>query len=188
MARRIAAVELGLLLVLVGLAFALAGIEWCVPFLVALPLFVVELWFDARSRGRQLVPELCGAVGISAAAAAIALAGGEGYALPAVALWLVLTARAVASVPFARVQVLRLRSVPPSTRPSDLAELVGVIVAVLAVAVDDTVLLGAVAVVVLAAVQYAWSRVPARPAKVVGVGQLGFGLAVVAATAIGVAA
>jgi hypothetical protein len=186
-ARRIAAAELGLLLVLVGVAFALAGVEWCVPFLVALPLFLVELWFDARSRGRQLVPELCGAVGISAAVAAIALAGGEGYEL-AVALWLVLTARAVASVPFARVQVLRLRSVPPSTRPSDLAQLVGVIVAAIAAAVDDAVLLGAVAVVLLVAVQFAWSRAPARPAKVVGFGQLGFGLAVVAATAIGVAA
>ena len=77
-----------------------AGGEWVVPFAVALPLFVVELWYDARSRSRRLVPELCGAVGIAAVVAAIALAGGEGTAL-AIALWIVLAARAIASVPFA---------------------------------------------------------------------------------------
>jgi hypothetical protein len=35
-------------------------------------------------------------------------------------------------------------------------------------------------------VQFAWSRGPARPAVAVGISQLLFGLAVVAATAIGV--
>jgi hypothetical protein len=48
------------------------------------------------------------------------------------------------------------------------------------------VLLGALAVAVVAVVQFGWSRGPARPAMVVGISQLGFGLLVVAATAIGV--
>jgi hypothetical protein len=187
LAGRVVAIELALLALMVAIALARAGVEWCVPLLIALPLFVTELWYDARSRGRRLVPELCGAVGISAIAAAIALAGGETWSL-AIALWIILGARAVASVPFARVQVLRLRSTPPSTLPSDLAQIVAVAVAALAVAVDSSVLLGAVAVAVVALVQFAWSRGPARPAKVVGFSQLGFGLTVVAATAIGVAA
>jgi len=186
-ARRVVTFEGTVLVALVVVACADAGFDWIAPLAIALPLFAIELWFDARSRSRRLVPELCGAVGISAVAASIAIAGGESGALAA-ALWLVLAARAVASVPFARVQVLRLRTTPPSPRSSDLAQLAGIGVAAIAVVVDDAVLLGAIAVAAVALVQLAWSRGPARPAKAVGFAQLGFGLAVVAATAIGVTA
>jgi hypothetical protein len=186
LARRVVAVELALGVVAVVVALVRAGPDWLAPFAVALPLFAVELAFDARSRGRRLVPELCGAVGICAVAASIAIAGGESGTL-AIALWLVLAARAAASVPFARVQVLRLRSTPPSTTPSDLGQLAGIVLAAVAVVLDDAVLAGAVAIVVLAVVQFAWSRGPARPALAVGLAQLWFGLAVVAATALGVA-
>jgi len=187
LARRVVTVELVALTVAVVTALARAGFDWVVPFAIVLPLFGIELWFDARSRSRRLLPELCGAVGISAVAAAIALAGGESSSL-AMALWLVLAARAVASVPFARVQVQRLHGNPPSSRPSDVAQAAGIALAAVAVAVDSAVLAGALAVVVLAILQFAWSRGPARPAIAVGVSQLGFGLAVVAATAIGIAA
>ena len=74
---RIAVVELILLVGAVGLAIVAAGWTWLVPFAVAAPLFAVELWFDVRSRGRRLVPELCGAIGITAAAAAIVIAGDD---------------------------------------------------------------------------------------------------------------
>jgi hypothetical protein len=187
LARRVLTVELLALATAVVVAFARAGAEWLVPFAIAVPLFAVELWFDARSRSRRLTPELCGAIGICATAASIALAGGEGYAL-AFALWLVLAARAAASVPFARVQVQRLHGQPPSLRVSDVAQLAGGALAAIAVAVDDAVLAGAVAVVIVALVQLGWSRGPARPALAVGLSQLAFGLSVVLATAIGVTA
>jgi hypothetical protein len=187
LARRVVAVELIVLVVMVVVAFGRADAEWVVPFAIALPLFAVELWFDARSRGRRLVPELCGAIGICAPAASIARAGGEGYAL-AFALWGMLPPGPAASVPFARVQVLRLRATPPSTITSDVAQIAAVVLAAVACAIDPAVLAGAVAVVVLALAQFAWSRGPARPAKAVGFAQLGFGIAVVVATAIGVAA
>jgi hypothetical protein len=187
LARRVVAVEVVLLAAMVAVAFVQADADWVVPFAIALPLFAVELWFDARSRSRRLVPELCGAFGISAVAAAIALAGGEGYAL-AFALWLVLAARAAASVPFARVQVQRLHGHPPSLRVCDGAQTVGVLLATLAVIIDDSVFTGALALVAVALVQLAWSRGPARPAIAIGLSQLGFGLAVVVATAIGVTA
>jgi hypothetical protein len=187
LARRVVVVELVLLVAMVAVAFARAGAEWVVPFAVALPLFAVELWYDARSRGRRLVPELCGAVGISAVVAAIALAGGEGYEL-AIALWVVLAARAVASVPFARVQVQRLHGSPPGPLVSDLAQVAGIALAVLAIAVDTAVTAGAVAVFAVALVQFAWSRGPARPAIAIGLSQLAFGLVVVVATAIGATA
>jgi hypothetical protein len=187
LALRVVAVELTLVAAMVAVALTRAGVEWVVPFAIALPLFGVELWYDARSRGRRVVPEVSGAVGITAVVASIALAGGEGSAL-AIAMWLVLAGRAAASVPFARVQVQRLRSTPPPTIVSDLSQLAGVLLAAASVAVDDAVLAGAAAVVVVAIAQFAWSRGPARPALAVGLSQLGFGLLVVAATAIGVLA
>jgi hypothetical protein len=52
--------------------------------------------------------------------------------------------------------------------------------------VDPSVGSGACCVVLVAAIQLAWSRGPARPAVVVGLAQLGFGVAVVVATALGV--
>ena len=98
LAARVAAVELVVLGVLGALAVVGAGWSWLVPVAVALPLFAVELWFDVRSRGRRLVPELCGGVGIAAASAAIVLAGG-GAARLAIGVWLILAARAVALDP-----------------------------------------------------------------------------------------
>lgn len=184
-AAQVATAELGILAGCVVVAVLLAGTRWVLPLALALPLFVVELWFDARSRGRRLVPELCGAVGISAVVSAIVLADSRSYAL-AFALWAVLAARAVASVTFARGQVLRLRRGASSTTASDVAQLVGVAIAIGAWVVDPSVGLGSVAVLAVVAVQLGWSRGPARRAKVVGFWQLGFGLAVVAATAIGV--
>ena len=139
-----------------------AGVEWIVPFALALPLFAVELWFDARSRGRRLVPELCGALGITAAVAAIVVAGGDSARL-ACALWIVLAARAVASVPFARVQVLRLKTGVAPRRTSDLAQGAGVVLAIAAWSVDASVALGACCVLLVAAAQFAWSRARGAP-------------------------
>ena len=184
LARGAVAVELVTLAALVAVALAARGTEWIVPLLVALPLFALELWFDARSRSRRLLPELCGAVGIAAIVASITLAG-DGTTSLAIALWVVLAAPVTASIPFARVQVLRLRSVPPARRVSDVAQVAGLVAAVLAVVVDGAVAAGAIAVAVLVVVQFVWSRGPARPAVVVGVSQLLLGLAVVVVTAVG---
>jgi len=156
-----------------------------VPLAVAAPLFAVELWFDARSRGRRLVPALCGAVGISAVVAVIVLLDDQSASLAA-ALWTLLAGRAIASVTFARGQVLRLRSGASSTTASDVAQVLGVALAIVAWLVDPEAAVGALCVVAVIGAQYAWSRGPARRAKVVGFWQLGFGLAIVVGTAVGV--
>lgn len=119
LAARIAGAELAVLAALAAAAVALAGPGWLVPIVLAVPLVAVELWFDVRSRGRRLVPELAGSVGICSVAAAVAIAGGTDSRL-AVALWLVLAARSVATVTFARTQVLRFRRTlaPAAASPS----------------------------------------------------------------------
>jgi hypothetical protein len=185
LAVRVAAAELVLLAGLTAGAVALAGWDWLVPVLFAAPLVAVELWFDMRSRSRRLVPELCGAAGMAATASVLATAGGSGAALAA-GLWLVLAGRAIASIPFARTQVARLHGHEGQTRGSDLAQVLGAAVAVTAAAFDRALFAGAGAVVALAVAQLVWTRRPAVPAKILGLRQLGLGLAVVAVTATGV--
>lgn len=75
LALRIAIVETVVLAAAVAVAIMVAGWVRLVPVLVAGPLVAIELSFEIRSRGRRLVPEVCGAVGIAAVAASIVLAG-----------------------------------------------------------------------------------------------------------------
>ncbi len=179
-------VELTLIGGLVLAAFVVAGGGWLVPVGAALPLFAVELWYDARSRGRRLVPELAGAVGIGATAAAITIAGDGAWRL-GVALWAILAARAFVSIPYVRAQVLRLRRGVPMSSATVVLQLVGVVVAVAAAAVvDRSVAAGAVGVAAIAVAQAPTVRRPVPPPKILGLRQLAFGLALVGVTAAGV--
>ncbi|HZP28895.1 MAG TPA: YwiC-like family protein [Acidimicrobiia bacterium] len=187
LAARVAGAELTVLAGAATVATVLAGWDWWIPVAGAAPLVGVELWFDMRSRSRRLLPELCGAVGIAAAGASVALAGGAGARL-AVALWLVLAARAVASIPFVRLQVRRLHRGTVRTAPGDLAQGAGAAVAIAAVLVDGAVTAGAGAIAALALLQVLWARRPAIAAKTLGLRQMAAGFAVVAVTAAGVLA
>ena len=186
LATRVAAIELGLLGLLGGAALWSAGAAWVVPVLIAIPLVAVELWFDVRSRSRRLLPELAGAAGITAVAASIAIAGGGSWRL-AVAVWMVLAGRAVASIPYVRTQIVRTRRGSSPLGTTYLFQLAGAGIGFAAVAVDARVLVGAAAVAALAAAQsVAVRREPIPPVKVIGLRQMAAGLGVVAATAVGV--
>lgn len=186
LARRIAAVEVAAIAVVGLAAIVLAGTAWLIPVAVALPLFGVELWFDVRSRGRRLVPEMCGAVGMGVIAAAIIVAA-DGSVRLAVASWLVLAARAIAAIPFARTQVERLHGRTADTRASDLAQLIALAIAATAVFVQFEIIAGSAAVAVVVALQLMWVRQERiAAATVLGIRQMVMGFAVVAATALGV--
>ena len=177
-ALRLAAGELVALVVLVGLATRSARGPFWIPLLMALPLIGVELWFDMRSRSRRLVPELAGSVGIGAVAAAIVVAGGGGATLAAAA-WLVVGARAVASVPFVRYQLARGHHRPARRWAQDLAQLAAVGLVVGGRLVGWLPWAAAGAVVALAVAQVVLARLRPPRAVIVGVQQLVFGLAVV---------
>lgn len=186
LATRVAAIELGLLGLLGEAAVWAAGAEWLIPVLIAGPLVAVELWFDVRSRSRRLVPELAGAVGITAVAASIMVAGGQGWRL-AVAVWMVLAARAAASIPYVRTQIVRMRRGSTPLGMTDVFQLAGAALGFAAVTVDPRVLVGACAVAALAIAQSIAIRREHIPAvKVIGLRQMASGLSVVAATAVGV--
>ena len=187
LADRVVAVEGALLLGLVGGAAVLAeGSTWWVPPAIAAPLVAIEFWYDVRSRSRRLVPEVAGAVAVASVAAAITLAGGEPAAL-AVALWVVLAARVVTSIAHVRFQIARLHDRPADARLTQVADAGACGLAITAVLVEAAVAAGALAVVAVVVLQFVRRRRPLAPIKVIGVLQMLLGLAVVVATAIGVA-
>lgn len=174
----IAAGEIAVLVVLLGVAAATASGPFWIPLLAAVPLIAIELWFDMRSRSRRLVPELAGTVGIGGVAAAIVLAA-DGGAILAAGAWLVIVARAVASLPFVRFQLRRVKHQPHRRWAQDLAQGAAVALAIIGVGVGWLPVVAAGAVVALATVQLVLARTrPPRPV-IVGVQQLVLGLAVV---------
>lgn len=181
----IGAAELVLLGALVTTAVLLADQPFWMPLLVAAPLLVTELAYDIRSRGRRLVPELAGSIGVASVAAMIVLADGHDL-VPAVGVWAVLAARAVTSIPHVRDQIRRLHGRPTSTTGPLVADAVAVLlVAAAAVAVPELVG-GAAAVIAVVIAQRIGALRPAPSAIVVGVRQSILGVAVVLCTWLGV--
>jgi hypothetical protein len=159
--------------------------EFWLPLLLALPLIGLQLWFDARGQGRELLPEIAGAAAMGAMAAAIALAAGSSLQLAA-GLWLVLAMRSAAAIYYARAQVRRARGERVEAAPAYWVELLAVAGLAAGAWVDlvPWLSVGALATLVPLSV-YTFNRPPA-PARVVGWTQIGMGLLIVAATAVGV--
>lgn len=187
LAGRVLGVEGAVLAALVAVVFVRSSPGFWVPVVGVAPLLGVELWYDMRSRSRRLIPELAGAAGIGGVAAMIMLAAGGGGRL-AIAVWLILVARAVAAIVMVRDQVGRLHGRDPRPVSTVVADVVSLAVAAGAVAVGRSVLVGAVAVAGAILVQrLATLRPPAR-AVVMGLRQTALGLIVVIVTAVGVLA
>lgn len=185
LAARVAAVEVAVLAALAVYAAVAAEAFW-VPLLVAAPLVGVELWFDMRSRGRRLIPELAGSVGIGAIATVIALADGTSAAV-AWGLWVVIAARSAAAIPYVRTQVMRTKSRPAPNWHSDVAQIVAAVAATVGWAADLVPAAGAIAIAVLSTVNLVALRLAPRPAVVIGIQQMVFGFTVILVTAIAVA-
>lgn len=182
LAERVAAGELAGVALLAAVIALRTGYAWWAPLVGALPLVAVQMLFDMRSRGRRLVPELCGALGVSSVAAAIARAGGAGWLL-SVGLWAVLAARSIAAIPFVRAQVLRSKGRVARTGPVAVAQAVALVVVAGAWLAGSLPLASAVTVAALAGWAM-WSLRLRPPAvAVLGASQLVFGLAVVLVTA-----
>jgi hypothetical protein len=166
-------------------AFATSGHPFWPPLAAALPLIAVQAAYDVRSRGRRLVPEIAGPLGIGSAAAAIALAGGAAAAAAA-GLWLVSGLRSVVSVLLVRTQLRRAKSQPYGERPVHLVAATVVVGAAAAGFAGWIPWLGVTAIAALAPFGW-WSlRRPPVSAVTVGIHQTVAGIVVVALTAAGV--
>jgi YwiC-like protein len=185
LARRVAAVELMVLASLVVSAAVTARAPFWVPLVVAVPLILVEGWFDIRSRGRRLLPELAGAVAVCSVVAMIVLADGGSGRL-AVGLWLILAARMVTSIPHVRARIAELHGRPVDAGRSQAADAVALLLAVGAVGLDSQLAAGAAAVLALVVLQRLTAHRPTDRAVVLGLRQMGFGFGLVVVTAMGV--
>jgi len=167
-----------------GGAASVAGAPFWWALAAPVPLIGVQFWFDARNRTRALAREVSGSLAPGGFAAAIALA--DGWTIgPALGLWLVLAARAAASVMLVRTQIKRTRSASYRTGPL-VATHISATAAVAAAAGAGVVPWSAVAAVALLGV---WAvialRTPPVRAVVVGFTQMGVGVLVVVLTALG---
>lgn len=178
-------------LVIAAIATATPSFAWWAPPLAAVPFVAIEASYEVRSRGRRLVPELAGAVAVSAITPAILGLGG-GSARVGVAAGLLIVARAVASIPWVRDQVMALRGRSTDEAGRYRAAQWALVIAVAAVTISPATWLGAVWVAAIVALQRSWQRSfatvdPPITAKVIGMRQMALGLMVVAATALSVA-
>lgn len=185
LAQKVAAIELAVLGALVGGAVALGDPWFWAPGAVALPLFAIEGWFEVRSRGRRLAPELAGAIGICSVAAMVVLADGQ-PGLLAVGLWMVLAARVATAIPHVRAQIAVLRHRPPPRRAASIGDLAAVVLAISAVGLDRQLWAGAVAIVSVVAIQRLLATQPVPRPVILGVRQMALGFGVVIVTALGV--
>lgn len=151
------------------------------PLLAALPLFGIEFAYDIRSRSRRLAPELLGTVGIGAVVSAIVLADGGSSAL-AYGLWLIVAARAVAAIPFVRLQLRRAKRQRPNLGMSDTAQGLAVLVAVGAVFFTDAPAAAAGAIVALAVFHGVAARLSVPSVAIIGAQQVVAGLTIVLVT------
>lgn len=175
-------VLLGILL-LVAIATARAPFWW--PLAVSAPLLALELWYGMRSRSRRLLPEMAGTIGIGSVAAAIILAG-DGPTAAALGAWLVVIARASASVPFSRLQIRRLKGKDDDPLRTDSVQFMALAAVLVGWQIGWLPVAAPVAVAALALIQLVMSRRRPPKASILGVQQMVVGLAVVIATAIGI--
>lgn len=167
------------------LAFSQAQESFIGPLLAALPLILLQLWYDAHNQGRNLVPEISGAIAMGSVAAGIGLAGGLPVPL-ALGLWLVLAMRSFAAIYYARTQVRRARGVPVGLAASYVAELIAVGVLAIASLYGIVSWLSVIALSLLIPLSVYTFAKPPIAAKVVGWTQMAFGLLTIILTNIGV--
>lgn len=158
-----------------------------IPLLLALPLMLVQLYFDAGNDSRDLLAELCGSSALGAVAAAVALL--DGWELhPSLLLWAILLARTIPSIFYVRARLRLERGKPADARSSWAAHGIALgSITGLALA-DQLPLLTILASAVLFA-RALWGlsayRTPAARAAIIGVQEMIWGFLNVIIAAIG---
>jgi hypothetical protein len=160
--------------------------QFWLPLVLTAPFALAQLWYDSRNRGREMLPELLGAVVFAAVAPAIAVAGGWSLAA-ALPLWAILAARDIPSILYVRARLRLEKGKPVEPTPSFLSQIGGALVGVTLAITGNAPWTAALALVILAGraiLGLSRYRVSV-PAKVIGFREIGFGLMTVILTAAG---
>ena len=89
---------------LVLLLIAVNGIGFLAPMIAGSIFALVQVFYDARNQSRELLPELCGAIALASTASSMALLA-NWQTMPALMLWLILSARALTAIVYVRVRL-----------------------------------------------------------------------------------
>ncbi len=189
---RTAAAERAFALLVALAALALAGAVLLargpvIPTLaLAAPLAALALAADLGQRAREVTAEIAGALALAATAAVIPLAAGWAPG-PSLGLWGVLAARVVPSVLFVRARLRLDRGEPAPVAAALVAQAAGVAAVALLARAGLAPWLGVAAIAALALrAAFGLSRWRVRTSvQRFGLAEVGFGLIVVIATAIG---
>ena len=156
------------------------------PFLVALPLVLIQLYCDATGRSRSLIAELAGSFSIGAVASAIVLASGWNAAA-AFGLWTILASRSVPTIFYLRARLRLTRGKSASVPMTILVHLIAA-AAILGIAIKHLVPYFAVVALVLLLMRATLGLLtPGRPlkAKQLGVREILYGALTVFSVIIG---
>jgi hypothetical protein len=186
LAARVAAAYLLIALGAAAAVVRLTGPMPFVPFLLLSPFIIGFLVYDTRNRGRDVLAELSGPLGLAATGPALALAGGWNWQ-QAAAMWVILMARTVPSIFYVRSRLRLERRTQAGVAGVIVWHIVflACVVAFLRVALAPV--LAVVALLVLfgrAMIGLSPLRRPAR-ARRIGFSEIGYGLFYAAAVAIG---
>lgn len=185
-AERIAAFYIGAAALGLMAALFTAGHTFWLALVLAAPLALVQLYYDAKNRGREFIPELFGAGALGAVASAVVLAGGWPVGV-ALALWAILLARALGSIVYVRARLrLERRQAINKTRVWTAHGLGLVVVGALAIfGVAPWLAVLALAILLMRALAGLSAYRQPVVAKTVGFQEMGYGLLTVVLTAVG---
>ncbi len=157
-----------------------------IPIVLSAPLLVVQLVHDARGRSRDAVAELAGAVATGAFAASMVLFEAWSFAV-ALGVWSTLAAKGVATVLYVRARLRVQRDASVSRSLPVIAHVVGVLVlgAETIGGLSPWTAPVGMGVLTVRAVVGLFGTSGRRPAKVVGLQELGFGVGYVLLVALG---
>jgi len=167
-------------------AIKTGGAAFLLPLILAAPLVIGQLFYDAMGRSRALMAELAGSISIGAVATAIAIA--DGWPRPtAFGLWFILAARTAPTILYLRARLRLLRRKPASPRGVIAVHLLAILI-VFGLARSRVVPFLAVAalVILLLRAVIGFSRSGKLvTAKGLGLRELGFGALTVFAVVLG---
>jgi hypothetical protein len=147
------------------------------PVALAVPLASVQLYYDARNQSRRLIPEICGALALAIIAPAIAVLDGWEL-LGAMLLWILLALRVIPSLLYVRARLGLEHGKPILPLPVWVAHAAAVIVSVALTVMGVASWTSSLAFCILlirALIGLSHYRKP-RPAKVIGMQEMAYGL------------
>lgn len=164
---------------LAGLLLALwqANAPFVLPLLLALPLAGVQLAFEARNRGRDLLPEAAGALALGATGAAILMAAGW-PSTTALLLWALLGLRTLPALLYVRARLRGQRGEHDLRMPALLWHVAALVIVLALVAAGMVAWPAAVgALIMLARTAHGlWVADPATRAPVIGMWEMIYGV------------